>query len=139
MALLYNDTSSSNADRQRVLTIIAHEFAHMWFGNLLTCHWWDVLFLNEGFASYFEYFTPATVIFYQGKFLINMKHFNFQIPALINENWELNKQFVIDQQQNVFVADGFLNSNALTSPAETPSQIWGKFNSISYLKGIISN
>lgn len=61
MALLYNNTESSNVDRQRILTIIAHEFAHMWFGNLVTCEWWNNLFLNEGFASYFEYFTPANV------------------------------------------------------------------------------
>lgn len=62
MALLFSSTESSNVDRQRILTIIAHEFAHMWFGNLVTCDWWDTLFLNEGFASYFEYFTPANVI-----------------------------------------------------------------------------
>lgn len=54
---------------------------------------------------------------------------------MIADNWEMDKQFIIDQQQNVFVADGLITSNALTFDATTPSDIWGKFSSISYLKG----
>ncbi|KAK6759651.1 hypothetical protein RB195_021310 [Necator americanus] len=34
--------------------IICHEVAHQWFGNLVTTHWWDDLFLNEGTATYFS-------------------------------------------------------------------------------------
>ena len=39
--------------------VIAHEMAHMWFGDLVTLRWWDDIWLNESFAEYMGYQTLA--------------------------------------------------------------------------------
>ncbi|MET9428583.1 aminopeptidase N [Streptomyces sp. NPDC003036] len=44
-------------ERQTRAMVIAHEMAHMWFGDLVTLKWWDDIWLNESFAEYMGYQT----------------------------------------------------------------------------------
>ncbi|CAH7340748.1 aminopeptidase N [Phodopus roborovskii] len=115
-ALLYDPVSSSIGNKERVVTVIAHELAHQWFGNLVTVAWWNDLWLNEGFASYVEYLGA-----------------DFAEPT-----WNLTDLIVQNEVYRVMAVDALASSHPLSSPADevnTPAQISELFDSITYSKG----
>ena len=54
-------SAASEAQREMRAMVIAHEMAHMWFGDLVTMRWWDDLWLNESFAEYMGHRVVAEV------------------------------------------------------------------------------
>ncbi|XP_041508649.1 aminopeptidase N [Microtus oregoni] len=115
-ALLFDPLDSSIGNKERVVTVIAHELAHQWFGNLVTVAWWNDLWLNEGFASYVEYLGA-----------------DYAEPT-----WNLKDLIVQNEVYRVMAVDALASSHPLSSPADevnTPAQISELFDSISYSKG----
>uniref|UniRef100_A0A3B5LZR7 Aminopeptidase n=1 Tax=Xiphophorus couchianus TaxID=32473 RepID=A0A3B5LZR7_9TELE len=115
-ALLYDSNLSSTGNKERVATVISHELAHMWFGNLVTLQWWNDLWLNEGFASYVEYLGVDYV----------------------EPTWNIKDYIILYDVQKVFAIDALASSHPLSCKEEEvnmPAQISEMFNAISYNKG----
>ncbi|XP_072321578.1 aminopeptidase Ey-like [Eucyclogobius newberryi] len=115
-ALLYNPDVSSNGDKEWVATVIAHELAHMWFGNLVTTRWWNDLWLNEGFATFVSYLGA-----------------DFAEPT-----WNMKDLIVLNEIVGVMGVDALASSHPLSSGEDEilrPEQISELFDSITYSKG----
>ncbi|XP_011865488.1 PREDICTED: uncharacterized protein LOC105560735 [Vollenhovia emeryi] len=121
--LLYTAGKTTTEEKQALATVIAHEFSHQWFGNLITCEWWNYIWLNEGFATFFQYYISDKAV-----------------PKLkdAQESWRLMEQFVIKNvQASSFVVDARSKSRALNpkTNVQTPTQIRSLFDDIAYKKG----
>ena len=112
-ALLVDPDNSSAGTRQRVAEVVAHEMAHMWFGDLVTMEWWDDLWLNESFASW-----------------MGNKAVDWAFPE-----WEMWTQFVNMDTNRALSLDGLKNSHPIEQEVNDPAEIGQLFDAISYSKG----
>ncbi|MEU9180790.1 aminopeptidase N [Streptomyces sp. NPDC048550] len=70
----------TDTERQTRAMVIAHEMAHMWFGDLVTLRWWDDIWLNESFAEYMGYQTLTEATRFTGtwtEFGVNRKSWGY--------------------------------------------------------------
>jgi aminopeptidase N len=63
-SILVDPATVSLSTRKSVASVIAHEIAHQWFGDLVTMRWWDDLWLNESFANWAGYGVAASATRY---------------------------------------------------------------------------
>ncbi len=110
--LLADPESASPTTRLQIASVLSHEIAHMWFGDLVTMKWWDDVWLNEGFASWMA-----------------------NKPVL---SWkpEWNAQLVDAQSAQIALdVDALRSTRPIHSRLETPDEINEAFDAIAYLKG----
>jgi aminopeptidase N len=112
-SVLHKEGESAAAKKQVILLLVAHEFAHFWFGNLVTPKWWSYLWLSEGIATYYEY----------------------RISEKIETDWNIEEQFIVDIFQPALAGDSLNSSHPLTYDVHTPEEIESLFDTISYNKG----
>ncbi|XP_055155057.1 aminopeptidase Q [Symphalangus syndactylus] len=95
--------------------VVSHEIGHQWFGNLVTMNWWNNIWLNEGFASYFEFEV--------------INHFNPKLPR--------NEIFFSNILHNILREDHALVTRAVAMKVENfkTSEIQELFDIFTYSKG----
>ncbi|MCW2599159.1 MAG: aminopeptidase [Frankiales bacterium] len=64
-AFIYRSRTTEGNRRLRA-QVIAHEMAHMWFGDLVTMRWWDGIWLNESFAEFMGLHTTEQATRFEG-------------------------------------------------------------------------
>ncbi|XP_065203828.1 aminopeptidase N-like [Planococcus citri] len=111
--MLYKEGVSTRFNKEDVATVVAHELAHQWFGNLVTPDWWSDLWLNEGFATYMEYIGTDNV----------------------EPTWKILDQFVVEELQSVLNLDALVSSHPISVQVSDPDEINEIFDGISYSKG----
>ncbi|CAI5456244.1 unnamed protein product [Caenorhabditis angaria] len=86
-------------ENENIPNFVQHELAHQWFGNLVTMEWFSEIWLNEGFATLFDFLQPF-------RNLLSLREYH-----LLHENgWRLDRPVVIKTSEKKYI-----NANGYTS------------------------
>jgi aminopeptidase N len=122
-ALLFDPEKSSASTRQTIYEVVAHETAHMWFGDLVTMAWWDNLWLNEGFASWMG--TKATAKFNPDWEVWSSK----QAPTDPSRRYGIGKELAME-------SDARSTTHPIQQTIATEAEANSAFDEITYRKGM---
>ncbi len=111
-ALLVDRTSAARTDLERVADVVAHELAHMWFGDLVTMRWWEGIWLNEAFATFMEVLCVDA----------------------FRPSWERWVSFGLEREAALAV-DGLHSTRPIEYPVGSPEEADGMFDVLTYQKG----
>jgi puromycin-sensitive aminopeptidase len=111
-ALLVDQRTGTHAELERVADVVAHENAHMWFGDLVTMAWWNGLWLNEAFATFMEMLA---------------------VDAWKPE-WKRWETFSVARAA-AFSVDGLLSTRPIEYPVHAPKDADAMFDILTYEKG----
>jgi len=110
--LLVDPATSTQAEQQNVADVVAHELAHMWFGDLVTMRWWNGIWLNEAFATFMEL---AACDAYRPEW----------------ERWTL---FGLERSA-AFETDSLASTRSVEYEVRSPQDCEGMFDVLTYQKG----
>ncbi|CUS34630.1 M1 family metallopeptidase [Candidatus Nitrospira nitrificans] len=111
-ALLVDERTGTHAELERVADVVAHENAHMWFGDLVTMSWWNGLWLNEAFATFMEMLA---------------------VDAWRPE-WKRWESFSVARAA-AFSVDGLMSTRPIEFPVHAPKDADAMFDILTYEKG----
>ncbi|MCL8026068.1 aminopeptidase N [Nocardioides bruguierae] len=101
------------ADEAELASVLLHEMAHMWFGDLVTMRWWDDLWLNEAFASFASAWAAAEA----------------------TEHTDAWAAFAVDSEPIGYRQDAGPASHGIRGDVPDVGQAMANFDAITYLKG----
>ena len=110
--LLADPNTATQIELQTLADVVAHEVAHMWFGDLVTMKWWNGIWLNEAFATFME----------------------IACCEAYRPDWLRWTTFSLERSA-AFEVDSLASTRSVEFPVEAPADCDGMFDVLTYQKG----